>query len=98
MQALIRGHQCLSCGEVTDDNANLVTPQVEGPNLSNSGVPIKELSDLEPVGLAPVFPDAPVEALEEAEEEEPESVMGPPFDLSSLSPEQLDELRKELDG
>jgi hypothetical protein len=91
MQALIRGHQCLACGEVIDENQNQVVPQDKGPNLSNAGIPVKELGEPAPVILATVVPEAPVEAPEPVEEEVIEEE---PLDLASLTPEQLAQIQE----
>jgi hypothetical protein len=87
MQALIRGHQCLACGEVIDENQNQVVPQDKGPNLSNAGIPVKELGEPAPVILATVVPEAPEPVEEEVIEEEP-------LDFASLTPEQLAQIQE----
>jgi hypothetical protein len=57
LQALVRGWQCLACGKTTDENLNPIVPQAQGPDLTNAGLPVKELSEPAPVVLAPVVVD-----------------------------------------
>ena len=89
LQALVRGWQCLGCGKITDENKNPVVPQEEGPNLSNAGLPVKELGEPAPVVLAPVVvdihgaaPEPVVRPFEVADSRvassEPPSVLGVP--------------------
>ena len=104
-QELLRTIQCLSCGTITDLQGKVIDTQDKGPNLSNGGLPVTELSETAPVVLATVQPE------EEAPEVEPEVVAEPeespvapeeaqpeplPVDLSSLSDEQKQALREAL--
>jgi hypothetical protein len=77
MQALVRGWQCLGCGEVTDENQNLVTPVDKGPNVSNRNIEIKELGDTAKVVLAKVGPVSVIESPGETTPEAPESPVEP---------------------
>lgn len=90
MQAQIRTYQCLACGSVMDEQQNVLPTQVKGPNLSNAGLPVKELGDTAEVVLAPVVETAPEAPVEAVETPEPEIE---PVDLSNLSPEQLAEIQ-----
>ena|ERR1035437_6281245 len=71
LQALVRGWQCLGCGKITDENKNPVVPQPAGPDLSNAGLPVKELGEPAPVVLAPVTPEV------DAHGADPEPVVRP---------------------
>lgn len=96
MQALIRGYQCLACGNVTDENQNPVVSQEKGPNLSNAGIPITELGEPAPVILAPS--EAPVEPSEPVEPEDEPEAPEEELDLSSLTPEQVEQIKEIVNG
>ncbi len=113
MQALIRGHQCLNCGEVTDAVGNMVVPLDPGPNLSNAGFPVVEIGIPTPVVLA--TPGAPDDnAVEGGDDddaynptageaptgtaEETDLASEESIDLSNLTPEQLAEIQAIVSG
>jgi hypothetical protein len=100
MSPLVDNYQCLACGGLTAmDTHQVVVPQVEGPNLSNLGLPVKELGEVAPVVLAPVVPESPPEADSEPyelDEVEPDGIMGRDVDISTLTPEQIATLKWEL--
>jgi hypothetical protein len=107
MQAQIRTYQCLACGAITNDDGSPAVPQEPGPTLSKVGLPVTEIGVPTPVAL--VEAGAPVEAVEEPEVEETPEVPEPeetpveepveiPIDLSTLTPEQIEELKAALNG
>lgn len=96
LQAQIRTYQCLACGAVMDEQQNVLPTQDKGPNVSNAGLPVTELGEPAEVVLAPV--EEAVEPEEEVVEEESEEPEKAPLDLSSLSPEQLEEIERIVNG